>query len=85
VSTLVLHIDDRLKRRLDALASLKCKPLSDWAAEELSRIAANDNKGDPINVYSAAWMDSFGSISDPTFHAPERSLPRPVQPLDATA
>jgi len=42
-------------------------------------------EGDPINVYSAAWMNSFGSISDPTFHAPERSLPRPVQPLDATA
>ena len=33
VSTLVLNLDDRLKLRLDALATHHHKPLPDWAAE----------------------------------------------------
>ena len=85
MKTLVLQIDDQLKRRLDALAAHKRKPLSDWAAEELGRLAANANENDPITTYSAEWMDSFGSISDPAFDAPERPLPRPVQPVDTDA
>ena len=82
VSSLVLNLDDRLKLRLDALAALHHKPLPDWAAEQLGRLAA-DVAEIPAATYSAEWMVAFGSIGDPSFLAPERSLPAAVEPLDA--
>ncbi len=81
MSTLVLNLDDRLKQRLDVLAAHNRKPLPDWAAEQLGRLAA-DADGSP-GTYSAEWMAAFGSIGDPSFRAPERTLPTAVQPLDA--
>jgi hypothetical protein len=82
VSKLILDLDDRLKPRLDALAARSRKPLPDWAAEQLSRIAA-DAVEVPAATYSAEWMAAFGSIEDPSFQAPERALPSAVEPLDA--
>ena len=84
VSTLVLNLDDRLKLRLDALAARNRKPLPDWAAEQLSRLAANADEV-PSAAYSLEWMAAFGSISDPSFNAPARPLPLPVEPLDAAS
>jgi len=52
VSTLVLHLDDQLKERLDALAARKHKPLSDWATEELGRLAAHANEKESTCAYS---------------------------------
>jgi hypothetical protein len=77
VSTLVLNLDDRLKLRLDALAAHHHKTLSDWAAEQLGRLAADAGEI-PSASYSAEWMAAFGSIADPSFAAPERVLPLPV-------
>ena len=82
MSTLVLNLDDRLKLRLDALAARNRKPLPDWATEQLSRLAAHADEI-PAATYSPEWMVAFGSISDPSFHAPARPLPVPVEPLDA--
>ena len=84
MDTLVLNLDERLKLRLDALAARNCKPLPDWAAEQLSRLAADADEA-PAETYSTEWMAAFGSISDTTFHAPSRPLPVPVQPLDAAS
>jgi len=81
VSTLVLHIDEQLKLRLDALAARERKPLSEWAAEELGRLAAHAHEDESTCAYTPEWMESFGSISDPAFHAPERPLARPVETL----
>lgn len=82
MSALILNFDDCLKLCLDALAARNCKPLPDWATEQLSRLAA-DAEDAPANAYSGEWMEAFGSISGPTFHAPSRPLPSPVEPLDA--
>lgn len=82
MSTLVLNLDDRLKLRLDALAAQNRKPLPDWAAEQLGRLAADADEI-PAATYSAEWMAAFGSIEDPSFHAPKRVLPTAVEPLDA--
>ncbi len=82
MNPLVLNLDDRLKRRLDALAAHHRKPLPDWAAEQLGRLAADAGEI-PSATYSAEWMATFGSIADPSFLAPERSLPAAVEPLDA--
>lgn len=82
MTTLVLNLDDRVKLRLDALAAHNRKPLPDWAAEQLGRLAADVDKTPPA-TYSAEWMAAFGSIGDPSFRAPERSLPTAVEPLDA--
>ncbi len=84
MSTLVLNLDDRLKLRLDALAARNRKTLPDWAAEQLSRLAAHADEI-PAAAYSPEWMATFGSISDPTFYAPARPLPGPVEPLDAAS
>ena len=81
MSTLVLNLDDRLKLRLDALAAHNRKPLPDWAAEQLRRLAADAGEI-PAATYSAEWMEAFGSIDDPSFSAPERVLPSAVEPLD---
>jgi hypothetical protein len=82
VSTLVLNLDDRLKLRLDALAAHNHKPLPDWAAEQLGRLA--DGAGEiPAASYSPEWMAAFGSIGDPSFRAPERPLPTAVESLDS--
>ena len=80
--TLVLNLDDSLKLRLDALAAHNHKPLPDWAAEQLHRLAADVGEI-PSATYSAEWMATFGSIDDPSFRAPERVLPPAVEPLDA--
>ena len=82
MSTLVLNLDDRLKLRLDALAAHSRKPLPDWAAEQLRRLAS-DADTIPTATYSAEWMATFGSIDDPSFRAPERILPSAVEPLDS--
>lgn len=82
MSTLVLHLDDRLKRRLDSLAARNRKPLPDWAAEQLGRLATQAD-GIPLATYSAEWMAAFGSVDDPDFVAPARPFPAPVAPLDA--
>lgn len=82
MSTLVLNLDDRLKLRLDALAAHNRKPLPDWAAEQLGRLAAHSDEI-PAATYTAEWMAAFGSIGDPSFRAPERPLPSAVEPLDA--
>lgn len=82
MSTLVLHLDDRLKRRLDSLAARNRKPLPDWAAEQLGRLAANADEVSAA-TYSAEWMAAFGSVDDSSFVAPVRPLPSPVPPLDA--
>ncbi len=82
MSTLVLNLDDRLKLRLDALAAHHRKPLPDWAAEQLGRLAAGADEI-PAATYSAEWIAAFGSIGDPSFRAPERPLPTAVEPLDA--
>ncbi len=82
MSTLVLNLDDRLKLRLDALAAHNHKPLPDWAAEQLGRLAADAGEIS-VATYSPEWMAAFGSIGDPSFHAPERPLPSAVEPLDA--
>jgi hypothetical protein len=82
VSTLILNLDDSLKLRLDALAARNRKPLPDWAAEQLRRLAA-DAVEMPAATYSAEWIATFGSIEDPSFSAPERALPSAVEPLDA--
>jgi hypothetical protein len=82
VSTLVLNLDDRLKMRLDALAAHHRKPLPDWAAEQLGRLAADAGEV-PSTTYSAERMATFGPIADPSFAAPERILPSAVEPLDA--
>ncbi len=82
MSTLVLNLDDLLKLRLDALAAHNRKPLPDWAAEQLRRLAADAGEI-PAATYSAEWMATFGSIDDPSFRAPERVLPSAVEPLDA--
>ncbi len=81
MSSLVLNLDDRLKLRLDALAAHNHKPLPDWAAEQLGRLAADADEI-PAATYSAEWMATFGAIGDPSFLAPERSLPAAVEPLD---
>jgi hypothetical protein len=77
VSTLVLNLDDRLKLRMDALAAHSRKPLPDWAAEQLSRLAS-DADTIPAATYSAEWMATFGSVDDSSFRAPERVLPSAV-------
>ena len=82
MSPLVLHLDDRLKRRLDSLATRNRKPLPDWAAEQLGRLAAHADEM-PTATYSAEWMAAFGSVDDSSFVAPARPLPAPVSPLDA--
>ena len=82
MSILVLNLDDRLKLRLDALAAHNRKPLPDWAAEQLRRLAADAGEI-PAATYSAEWTATFGSIDDPSFRAPERVLPSAVEPLDA--
>ena len=82
MSTLVLNLDDRLKLRLDAIASRNRKPLPDWATEQL-RLLAADAEEIPATTYTAEWMAAFGSIGDPSFRAPERSFPAVVEPLDA--
>lgn len=82
MSTLVLNLDERLKLRLDALAARNRKPLPDWAAEQLSRLASDADKI-PAAAYSQEWMATFGAISDPSFNAPARPLPQSVEPLDA--
>ena len=82
MSTLVLNLDDRLKLRLDSLAARNRKPLSDWATEQLGRLAENADELSAV-TYSAEWMAAFGSIDDPAFIAPARPLPAPVAPLDA--
>lgn len=81
VSTLVLNLDDRLKLRLDVLAAHSRKPLPDWAAEQLGRLAA-DLGEIPAATYSSDWMEAFGSIDDASFRAPERVPPSAVEPLD---
>ncbi len=81
MSTLVLNLDDCLKLRLDALAAHNRKPLPDWAAEQLRRLAADAGEI-PAATYSAEWMATFGSIDDPSFRAPERVLPSAVESLD---
>jgi hypothetical protein len=80
VSTLVLNLDDRLKLRLDALAAHSRKPLPDWAAEQLRRLAADADLRPPA-TYSAEWMAAFGSIDDPSFSAPERTPPSVGKPF----
>ena len=82
VSTLILNLDDRLKRRLDALAAHNHKPLPDWAAEQLGRLAADAGEISAAS-YSPEWMAAFGSIDDPSFRSPERPLPTHVEPLDS--
>jgi len=82
MSTLVLNLDERLKLRLDSLAARNRKPLPDWAAEQLGRLAAHADEI-PAATYSAEWMAAFGSVNDPSFSAPVRSLPAAVAPLDA--
>jgi hypothetical protein len=82
MSTLVLNLDERLKRRLDALAAHHCKPLPDWVADQLGRLAA-DAEREPAACYSAEWKATFGSIDDSSFLAPERPLPNAVEALDA--
>jgi hypothetical protein len=77
VNTLVLNLDDRLKLRLDALAAHNHKSLPVWAAEQLGRLAAYAGEI-PIATYSPEWMAAFGSIGDPSFHAPERNVPSAV-------
>jgi hypothetical protein len=68
--------------RLDALAARNRTPLSDWATEQLGRLANHADKH-PAATYSAEWMAACGSIDDPSFHAPGRPLPTAVESLDA--
>jgi len=82
VGTLVLNLDSRLKQRLADLAARSRKPLPDWAAEQLTRLVA-DAEVNLDSAYSAEWLASFGSITDPSFDAPVRALPPAVKPLDA--
>jgi hypothetical protein len=83
VSTLVLNLDDHLKRQLDAMAAQDHKPLPDWAAEQLSRLAAKAESQTKA-AYNGDWLSAFGSINDPTFVAPQRAMPTTVHPLDAS-
>lgn len=82
MSTLILNLDDRLKLRLDALAAHSRKPLPDWAAEQLGRLAVDVGEI-PATTYSSEWMAAFGSIDDSSFSAPGRALSSAVEPLDA--
>ena len=82
VSTLVLNLDSRLKQRLADLAALSRKPLPDWAAEQLTRLVA-DAQVSLDSAYSPEWLAAFGSVTDASFEAPVRALPRAVKPLDA--
>jgi len=74
MSTLVLHLDDTLVSRLTTAAARSHKALPDWAAEQLSRLADSG----PSPTYSQKWQSAFGSISDPSFEAPTRPLPRQI-------
>lgn len=82
VSTLVLNLDDRLERKLAALAARSRQPLPDWAAEQLGKLAGEAGT-EPAAGYSAEWKAAFGSIGDPRFAAPARTVPSAVKPLDA--
>lgn len=82
MSTLVLTLDDGLARSLAVLAARSCKPLPEWAAEQLTRLAASTEMHAGTS-YSAEWRAAFGSISDSSFDSPPRSLSRPVEALDA--
>ena len=68
VSTLVLNLDDSLKLRLDSLAAHNRKPLPDWVAKQLRRLAADEGEI-PTATYSAEWIATFGSIDDLSFRA----------------
>lgn len=77
VSTLVLNLDDHLKRQLDAMADQDHKPLPDWAAEQLGHLAAIA-EGQAKAAYNGDWLSAFGSINDPTFVAAQRAMPTAV-------
>jgi hypothetical protein len=77
VSSLVLNIDDHLKRRLDAMAAQDHKPLPDWAAEQLGRLAASA-ESQPKAAYNGDWLSAFSPINDPTFVAPQSAMPTSV-------
>lgn len=82
MSTLTIDLDDHLAGRLAAIAAQSRKPLPEWAAEQLTRIASS--AADPYaNSYSAEWRAAFGSIDDSSFNSPTRLSPRPVAALDA--
>ena len=77
----MIDLDDRLARSLTAMAARSQKQLPEWAAEQLTRIAATEEASN-FDAYSAEWRAAFGSISDSTFASPPRHLPRSVEPLD---
>ena len=81
MSTLTIDIDDRLAGRLAAMAARSRKPLPEWAADQLTRIASA--AADPnADSYSAEWRAAFGSMSDSSFNPPTRLPPRPVTAID---
>ena len=82
VSTLVLNLDDHLARSLAAMAAKSHQPLPEWATEQLSRLAGEEAKPSSAG-YTVEWMATFGSISDETFEAPERSFPRELESFDS--
>ena len=78
MKTLVLNLDERLARSLAAMAERSHKPLPEWAAEQLTRLASEQG-----GSYTEEWRGTFGSIPDPTFQAPARALPRQLEALDS--
>lgn len=82
MNTLVLDLDECLADRLAAMAAHSHKPLPEWAAEQLTRIAYDADTLHSFS-YTPEWKAAFGSISDASFESPLRPVPRPVDILDS--
>ena len=62
VSTLVLNLDDSLASSLAVMAARSRKPLAEWAAEQLTRLASPASTHSET-AYTDEWRAAFGSLA----------------------
>ena len=79
--TLRIELDEETLKKLEQAAERDCKPVPDWARDQLFEAAKERIKP---NVSSLDHLRShFGAITDPSFAAPDReSLSREVESID---
>jgi len=67
MAQVTLYLDKETDARLREAARREGKSLSGWAREKLAEAAVGEDNAE----WKSKLLESFGSITDPSFEAPE--------------
>ncbi len=64
MSQMTIYLDPDTEKKVRAAAQQENKSLSSWAGEQLAKAAG-------VGQWPEGYFELFGSMDDPSFHAPE--------------